>query len=108
MKVNSSDDYILEVIERLVVFKIDMKAVFNTNLHLHGDNISCSLDFFIRQKDCKVCLFYNIKLSCNNNSDEVSDSTSYSLEGLILLLKVRKLEFECFVFTQNTSWLQLL
>ncbi len=56
MKRNLTNYYIFQVIKLSFPFKVNMKAVFNTDFHSHRSNRSF-LDGVIRQKDCKIEFF---------------------------------------------------
>lgn len=106
MEIDSSNDDILEMIKRFVVLKVDMKTVFNSDFHFHGNNLSGPFDFFIGQQNCKINLFDDIEFSGNNHPDKVSDSTSNTFEGLIFFFEVGKLKVELLVFSEDTCGLQ--
>ena len=107
MEVDSSNDDVSEMVERFIVFKIDMETILDSHFHLHRNNFSCPFDFFVRQQNCKVSLFNNIEFTSYNNSDKISHSTSNPVECLILLFEIREPELESFVLGQDASRLQL-
>ena len=108
MKIYPANNGIPEVIEWFIVFKVNVQAVFNSYLHLHWNHLGCSLHLLIGEKDCEICFFDNIKLPCHNHSDKVTYSSSYSIEGFIVFLKICKFELIFFVISKNACWLEFL
>lgn len=98
------------MVEGLVVLEVNMQAILDTHLHLHRHNFSLPLHTLIGQQHCEILLFRRGKLVIlqHNNPDEVPDPACDAIEGLILLLKVRKLEFVGLVLCHNASWFHFL
>ena len=86
------------MVEGFVVLKVDVKTIFDSNLHLHGHHLGRPFHFLIREQNCKICLLYYIELPCHHNSDEIPDSSCHSFKGLVLFLKVWESKLEGFVF----------
>lgn len=103
MKVYSSHDDVFQVVEGLVVLEVDVQTILNTDLHLHRDNFSGPFDLFVREQNCEVDLFDDVELSGDYDTDEVSNSSCDSVEGLVLLLEVWELELVRFIFCENAG-----
>ena len=101
VEVYSSDNDVLKMVERLVVFKVDMEAIFNAHLHLHRDHLGLALEDLIWEENCEILFFCCGKFVVfgNDNSDEISDPTSHSIKSFILLFEVGELEFINLVFS---------
>ena len=101
MEVYSSDNDVLKMVERFVVFKVDMEAIFDAHLHLHGDHLGLALEGFIWEENCEILFFCCGKFVVfgNDNSDEISDPTSHSIKSFVLLFEVGELEFINLVFS---------
>jgi hypothetical protein len=97
------------MVKGFVVFKVDMETVFNSDLHLHGHNLSFPLHRLIREQDCKVLLFGGGKLVIlgHHHSNKVANSSSNTVEGLVLLLEVGKFELVGFILCKDASGFQL-
>ncbi len=55
IKTDFSDNDIFQMIKLFVPFKLNVKTIFNTDLHLHWSNL-CFLNLIVRNENCKVNL----------------------------------------------------
>lgn len=110
MEVHTADDDIPKVVEGLVVFEVNVQAIFDSHLHLHRHDLSLPLYALIWQQHCEVLLFGCGKLVIleHDDPDEVPDPARDAIESLVLLLKIGKLEFVCLVLGHNASRLHFL
>lgn len=110
VEIDPSHDDILEMVERFVVLEIYMKAILDSHLHLHRDYFSIALDWFIGKQNRKILLFSSWKFIVfgNNHTNKVTHTSSNTVECLILLLEIWKLELIGLIFCQNSSRLKLL
>lgn len=98
MEVDSSDNDVPQMVKGLIVLEVDVKAVLDSHLHLHGHDFSGSFDLLIRQQHGEIDLFNHIELSSHHNSNKISNSASNAVESFVLLFEVGKLEFIRFIF----------
>lgn len=57
MEVDPADDGVLEVVEGLVVFEVDVEAVLDAHLHLHRHHLGITFNCLVRQQHREVLLF---------------------------------------------------
>jgi hypothetical protein len=107
VEVDPPHDDVFEMVERFIVFEVDVQAVLDADLHFHGDDLGGSFDFLIGQQNSEIDFLDDTEFSGNNHPDEVSDSTSNALEGLVFFLEVRELEVELLVFSEDARGFQL-
>lgn len=110
MEVHAADDDVPEVVEGFVVLEVNVQAILDAHLHLHRHNLSLPLYTLIGKQHCEVLLFGSGKLVIleHDDPDEVPDPSRDAIEGLILLLKVRELEFVGLVFGHDSSGFHFL
>ena len=101
MEVDLTDDAVFQVVETFVVLEIDMKTLFNTDLHFHGDHFFGLLDWVIRKEDSKIDLFAycGFIVSIDSGSDEISDSTGNSIKGFVLFFEIGEFELPTFTLS---------
>lgn len=92
MEIDSTHNDVPQMIERLIILEVNMKTILNTDLHLHRHHLGCSLHLIVRQKHSKVLLFDYTELTSHNDSNEIADATSDSIESLVLFFEVRELK----------------
>lgn len=98
MEVNSPNNDVPQMVKGLVVLEVDVEAVLDSHLHLHGYYLSGSFDLLIRQQHGEIDLFNHIELSSHHNSNKISNSSSNAVESFVLLFEVGKLELIRFIF----------
>jgi hypothetical protein len=101
MEVDSANNDIFQMIERFIILKVNVKAIFNTHLHLHRDDFCLSFDWLIWQQYSEISFFDYIELPCYNDSNEVADSTCDTIECFVVFFKIWKLELVLFIFAED-------
>lgn len=101
MEQNSTNDNILQMVEVLIEFKLDMETIFNSDFHFHLGLGLCLLHITVVMHDCKVNLFgySGFHVSVDRRSDEISDPACNTIECFVFFFKVWKLELKLFVFS---------
>ena len=100
MEADFSHNDVFQMIKLFIPFEFNMKAIFNTDLHLHWGNLSF-LNFIVWDKDCEVNLFSKCSFHISSKSapDKISDSTSNTIECFILLFKVGEFKLDSFALS---------
>lgn len=98
------------MVEMLVELEFDMQAILDSNLHLHLCGSLSLLNITIVVQHSEVDLLHDcgLHVPANLPTDEVSNPPSYSIECLVLFLKIGELELELFIISEDASWFQLL
>ena len=108
MEIDSADDRVSQVVERFIILEVNVKAIFDSDFHLHGDNLGRPFHFLVGQQNCEVGLFDDIELSCHDDLDIISHTACDSIKGFVLFLEIREFELVFFVFAEDAGGLQFL
>ena len=107
METNFSHNDVPQVVELLVPLELNVQTFLNTHFHLHWRNCGL-LNFIIRLQYCKIDFLCKsgFHVSSQGASDKVSDSSSDTIESLVLLFKIGELELDGFALGKYTGGLK--
>ena len=110
MEHDLAHDHVLQMVEVLIEFKLDVQTVLDPHFHFHCcDGLRLlRIVVVVHNREVHFLRNHRLHVPIDEGSDEVSDSACNPIEGFVFLLEIGELEGELFVFCKEPSRLEFL